>query len=245
MFLHLYFIMTALYLLTFLVHFTVLKEHDLKIAVPATIIDAFLLWYMFSKSGHFPGYTVFESFLFTTFVLSCLAVFFPGINGFGNRVRFWIWLEVLILIVSTMFFSKEITTTGFDYNYLPKVLFMIFRSLSLAAMLYSTAYFTQFIIEREFNERTVWLSHMGRNFLLLSTVFFLVSEYTGIIWCQQEFGDFWMWSQNFIQSTIIMSYLMLAFHIPGKGKKGEDFRALIGGLSGIFVITLTIIRSFF
>lgn len=54
-----------------------------------------------------------------------------------------------------------------------------------------------------------------------------------------------MWSQNFLQSTFLVLYLMLAFHFPDKGKYSEDIRSLIGGLTGFAVLTMSIIRSFF
>ena len=112
-------------------------------------------------------------------------------------------------------------------------------------MLYSTAYFAQFIIQRELDERVRVLSLQGRNYLLLSAVMFLLGEYVGIIWCQMGWGDFWSWSQAFFQSTFIVLYLMLAFHIPGKGRFSEDIRSAVGGMTGIVVLTLTILRSFY
>jgi len=245
MLLYFYYISIILYGVTLIFNVSGQKRYEIFSAVPALIANLIALFLIFYRSGHFPGYSIFESFLFTSFILGCLTIFFPGSMGFTSKIRQWIWIEILILLITAVLISKQSDSTGFDYNYIFKVMFMIFRSLSMATMLYATAYFTQFILEREFNERTNWLTHMGRNFLILSTVLFLVSEYSGIIWCQQEFGDFWMWNQNFMQSTIIMSYLMLAFHIPGKGKRAEDFRSLIGGLSGVFVVTLTIVRSFF
>jgi hypothetical protein len=92
------------------------------------------------------------------------------------------------------------------------------------------------------NERTSLISHQGRNYLVLGAVFFLSAEYVGIIWCQNGWGDFWMWSQNFLQSTLIVLYLMLALHIPGKSRKSEHIRSVIGGLSGYFMLTLTLLR---
>jgi len=240
-----YYIAIILYGLSLLCNISGIKRGETIASLCAVITGFSVLVFIYFKTGHFTGYNIFESFLFTSFILGCLSIFSPGVKGYMNKIRRWVWIEILVLMILARIFSEELYTTGFDYNYIYKILFHIFRPLSLAIMLYATAYFLQFILEREFNERTNWLAHMGRNFLLFSAVLFLASEYSGIIWCQQEFGDFWMWNPNFMQSTIIMSYLMLAFHIPGKGKRAEDFRSLIGGLSGIFVITLTILRSFF
>jgi hypothetical protein len=239
------YITLILYGVTFIFSISGIKSYEIVPAISAITVNLITLILIFYNSGHFPGYNIFESFLFASFVLGCLAIFSPWGMGFKFKIRLWVWIEILILLIIALLISKGLDSSGFDYSYIYKVMFTIFRSLSIAAMLYATAYFIQFIMEREFNERANWLAHTGRNFLILSTVLFLVSEYTGIIWCQREFGDFWEWSKNFLQSTIIMSYLMLAFHIPGKGRRAEYIRSFIGGLSGVFVVTLTILRSFF
>ena len=36
---------------------------------------------------------------------------------------------------------------------------------------------------------------------------------------------------------------MLAFHIPGKGRFSEDIRSAVGGMTGIVMLTLTILLS--
>jgi hypothetical protein len=177
--------------------------------------------------------------------MGCMGFFLPDLKEFTPMVRLYVWFEILILLGITLFLQKIPATTGYDYGYIYKVLFHSLRPASMSIMLISTAYFLQFIIQREQNERTSMLSHMGRNYLLLATVIFLLSEYLGIVWCQRGWGDFWMWNQDFIQSTIIVIYLMLSFHIPAKGKKAEDLKSLMGGLSGIVMVALTIIRSYF
>jgi hypothetical protein len=169
----------------------------------------------------------------------------PRFKGYIPAVRLYLWCEILILLCISLLFPKVPATTGYDYGYIYKVLFHILRPGSMAIMLISTAYFIRFILQREQNERTSMLAHMGRNYLLLSTVMFLLGEYVGIVWCQRGWGDFWTWNQDFLQSTIIIVYLMLAFHIPAKGRRAEDLRSLIGGLSGVVMVTLSIIRSYF
>ena len=194
-------------------------------------------------SGHIPVFNIFESFLFTTFIMGILGLFSIIPRIYSNNIKLWVWLEVLILLCITLFFPKEPAFSAYNYGYIYIILFHVFRYIALALMLYSSAYFIQFILQRERAERTSFLSQQGRNFLLLSAVMFFISEYVGIIWCQMGWGDFWSWSQNFFQSTFIVLYLMLAFHIPGKGRFSEDIKAIIGGLTGFAVLTLTIVRS--
>ena len=92
-------------------------------------------------------------------------------------------------------------------------------------------------------ERINELLHQGMNFLILSSVTFLIAEYVGILWVQKGWGDFWMWSSGFFSSTLIVLYLMLAFHIPGKGRRSEGVRSVIGGLSALIMLTVVILRS--
>jgi len=83
----------------------------------------------------------------------------------------------------------------------------------------------------------------GKNFLLLSTVFFLCSEYSGMIWCQTGWGDFWHWSTTFFQSTVIILCLMFAFHIPGKNHRSDDIRSVIGAVTALVMLTIQVTKG--
>jgi hypothetical protein len=244
MLIKLYYLVILLYLLSFSFRLAGHGRMEIAAGIAALIVNGASLLFICLTAGHFPGFNVFESFLFMTFVLGLFGVFFKGPRDYTDKVRLWVWLEILILLGVTIFFPKEPAFSMYNYGYINIILFYLFRYISLAIMLYSSAYYIQFIIQRERDERTRLLSQQGRNFLVLSAVIFLMSEYVGIIWCQIGWGDFWMWGQTFFQSTFIVLFLMLAFHIPGKGRFSEDIRAIIGGLTGFVVLTLTIIRSF-
>jgi hypothetical protein len=240
-----YYITLIFYCLIILLRISGLGRYEFLSAISAITTNLIALFLIFYQTGHFPVYNIFESFLFVSFIMGCIGIFLHGFDGYTSKIQLYVWIEIIILLVITLFLPKVPAKTGYDYGYIYKVLFHTLRPVSMSLMLCSTALFTQFIIQKERNERTSMLSHIGRNFLILSTVIFLLSEYVGIVWCQRGWGDFWMWNQDFLQSTIIMIYLMLAFHIPGKSRRAEDLRALIGGLSGIVMVTLTIIRSYF
>jgi len=244
MLLRFYYIVIVLYFITFVIQLLKWKRIGFFIALLAVINNGVVLTLILLQSGHIPVFNIFESFLFTTFIMGVIGLFAITPGVYVDKIRSWVWLEILILLCITLFSPKESALSIYNYGYIYIILFHVFRYSSLALMLDSSAYFIQFIIQREKDERTSFLSQQGRNFLLLSAVIFLMSEYVEIIWCQNGWGDFWMWSQTFFQSTFIVLYLMLAFHIPGKGKYLEDIRSLIGGLTGFVVLTLTIVRSF-
>jgi hypothetical protein len=242
MLIKIYFIIILLYLFNTILQAAKWKGSELAVAGCALICNGAALLLIYKQSGHVPVYNIFESFLFITFILGCLSLF--HLNA-GNRIRLWILIEILILLGISLFYPHEAAPSNYNYEFLYVILFYTFRYLSLALMLYASAYYVEFIFKREKNERTRALSQQGRNFLLLSAILFLSSEYVGIIWCQMGWGDFWMWGVTFFQSTFIVLYLMLAFHIPGKGKYSEDIKAVFGGLTGLVVLALTVLRSFF
>jgi hypothetical protein len=243
MLIKLYYLIVILYLLSFSFRMAGLKSLEYVGGIAALIINGALLLFISITTGHLPFFNFFESFLFMMFILGLLGLCLKGPKDYAGKIRLWVWLEILILLGVTLFFPKETAFPMYNYGYVLIILFYIFRYISLPLMLYSSAYYIQFIIQREKNERTRLLSQQGRNFLLLSAGLFLISEYVGIIWCQIGWGDFWMWGLNFLQSTFIVLFLMLAFHIPGKGKFSEDIKSVIGGLAGFAVLTLYIVRG--
>jgi hypothetical protein len=244
MLIKLYYIVILLYLLSLSFRLAGLGKLEPVAGIAALIANGVSLLFICQTAGHFPGFNIFESFLLVTFLLGLFGVLLKGPREYADKIRFWVWLEILILFGVTLFFPKEPAFSLYNYGYINIILFYMFRYMSLALMLYSSAYYIQFIIQREKEERTRLLSQQGRNFLVLSAGIFLMSEYVGIIWCQKGWGDFWTWGTTFFQSTFIVLFLMLAFHLPGKGKFSEDIKAIIGGLTGFVVLTLTIVRSF-
>lgn len=235
----------ALYFLLLVFRIIGARIIELVTCSGAVLLNLFVLIYMYNRSGNLPLFNLFESFLLISFIMGVVGLFVLFRGDFSAKVRRWVWIEILVLFISMTFTAKEASLPVYDHGYVYIVMFHGFRCMALALMLFATAWFIQFIIQREMDERTSMLAHQGRNYLVLAAVFFLLAEYVGIIWCQKGWGDFWMWSQTFFQSTLIVLYLMLAFHIPGKGRKSEDLRSVIGGLSGIFMLTLSVLRSLY
>lgn len=245
MLLNLFYILLILYVVLLIARITGFKIIEILTCAGAVSLNLFELILLYNKSGNLPVFNVFESFLLISFIIGATGLFVLFKGDFSSEVRLWIWIEILILFIIMVFCPKEASSPLYDHGYVYIVLFHVFRCVSLALMLFATAWFIQFIIQREMDERISMLSLQGRNYLVLSAVFFLMGEYVGIIWCQKGWGDFWTWSQTFFQSTLVVLYLMLAFHIPGKGRKSADIRCVIGGLSGVFMLVLTLMRSFY
>ena len=63
------------------------------------------------------------------------------------------------------------------------------------------------------------------------------------IFCLMGWGDFWRWNYNFLSSALIVLYLMLAFHIPGKGRFSMRVRSLVGALTSLVMLGLTLAKG--
>ena len=72
---------------------------------------------------------------------------------------------------------------------------------------------------------------------------FLISEYSGMIWCQNGWGDMWQWSDGHLQSVLIFFYLMLSFHIQEKKTNNHKIQSLVAGMSGLVALVFIIIRG--
>jgi hypothetical protein len=195
------------------------------------------------QSGHWPLFNIFEAFPLVAFTLAALGLFAARSDERLPNIRIWVWLEVLLLLLITLPFPKNPSLFLYDHDNFYVVLFHALRPLALGVMLFSSAYFLQFREEQRKGNTDMALSHMGRNYLILSAALFLGAEYVGIVWCQKGWGDFWRWVGGFFQSTIIVLYLMLSFHLPGRGERAETVRAVVGGMSGFVMLVLVIIRS--
>ncbi len=54
----------------------------------------------------------------------------------------------------------------------------------------------------------------NKSLFMAGFLLFLVSEFTGSVWCFRVWGDFWHWSANFFQSALVFFLMMLTLHLP-------------------------------
>jgi ABC-type transport system involved in cytochrome c biogenesis permease subunit len=242
-----YYVAFLLYAATFLLCVFRLKRSESGAGLAAFLINGITLGLLYSGSGQLPVFNLFEGFLLTAFILGGISLYYLSVKDHHPRLRLWIWLEILVLFLILLIIPKQTTLSAYDHDYLFIILFHLFRVIAFALMLYASACFIQFRVQRriEQSENARTLTHRGRNFLVLGAVFFLSGEYVGIIWSQNGWGDFWHWNSGFFQSTMIVLYLMIALHIPGKDRKAEGVRSIIGGFSGFIMLTMMVIRSFY
>lgn len=220
-----------------------LRRAEYWVGLLALIANAACLTLLTVSSGNFPVFELFESFLTATFVLGLLGLFCARPENRIPDTRTWVWLEILLLLFIILFSGKKVSPVVYDHNDLYIVLFHGLRIITLSVMLFSSALFIQVRVERKRGSSENGTSHKARNFMVLSAVLFLAAEYVGILWSQNGWGDFWHWNAGFFQSTLIVLYLMLAFHVPGKNYRSEGVRSLLGCMAGFFVLGMILIRS--
>jgi len=213
------------------------------LSIIALTVNLLVLLLISISSDHFPFFNVFECLLFVTFILGGLGCFCSQTEKHRLDVRCWVWIEILFLLTIVLFFPKEPSFYRPNQTFLWVVLFHGFRNLALATMLFSAAHFIRFRLESRRRQLRNYIFLSGRNFLLLTTVFFLCSEYSGMIWCQRGWGDFWHWSPTFFQSTLIILCLMFAFHIPGKNHRSDDIRSVIGAVTVLLMLTIQVTKG--
>lgn len=213
------------------------------LSVAGLLLNGWVLAAVTLVSGVAPVFEIFSGILFVAFFLGLLGVFFSQTEGGGVRIGIWVWTEVLILLGVTLFFPKEPPPYRLHHADWWVVLFHGFRCLALASACFAAAHFLVFRFGRGDRRALRPVFNQGRNFLLLSALFFLCAEYAGILWCQNGWGDFWHWSTAFFQSTIIILLLMSAFHPPGKPALSNDIHALLGMMIPVVMLTVTIVKA--
>ncbi|MFO7986149.1 MAG: hypothetical protein R6U38_09800 [Desulfatiglandaceae bacterium] len=222
----------------------VLRQSRLSrsLAVLAVAANAALLAIISMVSGQAPVFDILGGLLLVCFVLGLLGTFWRPMEEDSLSVRTWVWIEVLLLLGVTLFFPKTAPPYMYRHNDVWVVLFHGFRCLALSFALFSAAHFIPYRLA-PVRKRIHNQFKQGRNFLLLSALFFLCGEYAGMIWCQKGWGDFWHWSPAFFQSTVIILCLMFAFHIPGKNRRSDDLRSIMAVLVPLVMLTVKVIKG--
>jgi len=233
----------ALYVVTLVAGLLGWDRLSRLLSVTALTLTGFILVGITIASRQPPVFEGFAGLMFVAFVLGTLGSFARLREDRRMGVRAWVWVELLLLFGLTLFFPKEVPPHRFHHTYLWVVLFHGTRGLALSFALFSAAHFVPFRMRPGPRRPSDPLFGQGRNFLLLSALLFLCGEYSGIIWCQNGWGDFWHWSPAFFQSTLIILCFMLAFHIPGKNAGSNDLRSIIAILTPLVMLTVAVVKG--
>jgi hypothetical protein len=244
-------ILILCYVITFLFYFLafgfcILRKKILEniVALLGLLANAACLIIIVMRSRHAPVYRLFESMMLGALILSVLGFLSIRQDEKNPNLRFWVWLEILLILGITAFAGKEPSPFGYDYNNLYIIMFHALRIVVVSLTLFSSALYIQSRFDnRHNNSLAIYHAHLGRNFLILGAVLFLMAEYIGIDWCLRGWGDFWQWGAGFFQSTLVVIFFMLAIHIPGSNHRSGSWRPRLGIFCGFLILVLTAIRS--
>jgi hypothetical protein len=196
-------------------------------------------------AGRIPIYGHFEVIIQICFILSLVAVWdawtrrskenLPGINT-------GIWTVSFLLLVLLSIYPKSLNADFYMYDRLSVLSFFNFRICAAAfflvgAICICTASFSSTTVKSPAGS----LPWRGRRFLLIGSICFLVSEFTGSYWCLNWYGDSWHWSRNFLEAACVFMGIMLAFHIPAGWRVPRTIRAVLGCLPAMGVLWLLLI----
>ncbi|MBN2332139.1 MAG: hypothetical protein JXO49_08645 [Deltaproteobacteria bacterium] len=184
------------------------------------------------ETHHLPVFTPAASLTFTAFILSLTTLFISTQTAAPLPVRRWALVTTTLLLGTALLWPQA--PPCFDYNHIYPyaVAFHAFRRLALAAALFATALFlSTFTLNSQSNQAGI-VRHQGRTALLITAVFYLLSEDTGIIWCLNGWADVWRWTPGFIISSMVIMFLMLILHLPGGSLKDRSWYTVLGLLCG-------------
>ncbi len=151
--------------------------------------NGLLLSAIWALSGHLPVFNLFESFL--------LHRIYPGSTDLGLHskkapdrfcTRTWIWAEVILLFGILLFYPETHAPQRYYNMDLSVVLFHVGRAVALAVMLLASGFYADFLWTSRRSSSQEDPLHMGRNFLVLGTILFRISEYAGMLLVSQWLG---------------------------------------------------------
>jgi len=116
--------------------------------------------------------------------------------------------------------------------------FFFFRLLSAGVLFFAGIRFTVALTDAIAPANRMAYAKQQARLLLAGTVLFLLSEFSGSVWCLKGWGDSWRWSENFFQSAAIFFLIMLNLHIPLHLLHHRRARTALGALSSFAVVFL-------
>ncbi len=218
----------TLYIIAFFLTWLKKSAYNQLILLAAILIHGWNLVKFTLQTHHLPVFTPAASLISVAFILSLATCFMSTRTAAPLPMRRWAILLIIILLAAALLWPA--TPACFDYNHIYPyaVAFHAFRRLSLAAALFATALFLSTFGMDTRSMQTGIVRRQGRTALLVTTVFYLLSEDTGIIWCLNGWADVWRWTPGFIISSMVIMFLMLILHLPGGSLKNNSWQTVLG-----------------
>ena len=204
------------------------------------ILVLMLIWTM----QRLPLFGAYEALIYTAFLIGLLETLLGSHETSSSRQTLSTNVVTTLLVLPLVFRSDLFPRPNFFVYSSPLVTCFFFcRLTALGIFGYSGISYLTAATSNESSAVRHAHEIQGRNFLLLGSVVFLISEFAGSMWCYAGWGDSWRWSGNFFRSTMFFLLIMLGLHIPSKWKNARKHSAQIGGFACAFIIISVLIRQ--
>lgn len=188
-----------------------------------------------------PLFGPFETSLYIIFVLNVLQkVYRQKTFSLLWKTRYLLITSIIILLILILQLGKPIVISEnfFMYDNIWVILFFNLRLLSVAFFAHAMIlYLTCF---SEGREESDIITRSARVNLLVGTFIYLISEWSGSLWCLSWFGECWRWSHGFFKSTMLFLLVMLVCHMPQLSGKKKLLKITFGILPGCFALGMII-----
>ena len=176
-----------------------------------------------------PLFGAFEASFYIVFILALL-------TKVSKKKSLPLIASIIILLILALQIGKPIVLND-DYFMYDNIWVMLFFNLRLltaaffahAMVLYLSSFFSK---ENEID----LTSKSARFYLLCGTFIYLVSEWSGSLWCLNWFGESWLWSNGFFKASLLFLLVMLACHMPPAFGKNKLLRTITGSMPGCFAL---------
>jgi len=184
-----------------------------------------------------------ESIIYLSFLLTLLELFtFPERGEAAGDRSFALTMGCICLLLA--FQSRRpmvFNTDFFMYDNLWVNLFFNLRLvagalLTWAAVLFITGAWSGSNSDVEVAKSRRRVLYGGRNFLLTGIAVYLISEWSGSLWCLNWLGDSWQWSRGFFKAGIIFLLVMAASHLPSRFARWDRMRAMFGACPAVVIL---------
>ena len=204
------------------------------------VLVLLLVWTM----QRLPLFGAFEALTYTAFVIGALELFPNPSKNESERRTLITGIVTTLLLLPLIFRSDVMPRPNFFVYSSPLVTCFFFCRLTALGMFsYAGISYLTALTAGNRSDVRIQGEVRGRNFLLLGSVIFLISECAGSMWCYAGWGDSWHWSGNFFRSTMFFLLIMLGLHLPAKWKVQARLTSIIGSFACFFIVVCVLVRQ--
>ncbi|MFZ5450561.1 MAG: hypothetical protein ACOZF2_01620 [Thermodesulfobacteriota bacterium] len=169
-----------------------------------------------AQTGRPPLSGSFEAFSYMALVLVILALPSQFGKEADRALAVLTWGAASLLLAILALVPRQVNPDWYMYQYYWTRAFFLCRLTSMALLFYSALIALSWPRGSLENEPLRSYVTRSRRFLILGTAVFLVGEVSGFYWRLTWLGDYWSWSRNFLESTMIFILASIALHLPPK-----------------------------